>query len=262
MAVDDFFDQYFIRPIFEATGYNIFNTLAYGGLLIAVTYVIFWLMERYKIGFDFDFVKTLTPFILFSAFVRVLTDAGFYPRSFFTVSPGIEIVIGLPPIFILLLLKHRYKQHIGKFAVVGVILCLTQLPFYRIVSWIALFQICAVFLVWLGLFYLLKNRVEFLKNPFLFWAFVVNMLDATATFVTIQFYSDLYFEQHLVANVFMNIFGAAGMFVMKLIALVPIFYLMERYGEDKKLNNLIYLIIFALGLAAGLRSAMRLVMMV
>jgi uncharacterized membrane protein len=262
MAVGEFFDQYFIRPIFEATGYNIFNTLAYGGLLIAVTYVIFWLMERYKIEFDFDFVTVLTPYILFSVFVRVLTDAGLYPRSFFTVSPGIEIVIGLPPLFILLFLKHKHKQHIRKFAGVGILLCLTQLPFYSIVSWVALFQICAVFLAWFAVIYLLRNKIEYLKNPFLFWAFLANMLDATSTFVTIQFYSDLYFEQHIVANSFMDIFGPAGMFVMKLIVLIPLFYVMERYGEDKRLNNLIYLIIFSLGLAAGLRSAMRLIMMV
>jgi uncharacterized membrane protein len=60
----------------------------------------------------------------------------------------------------------------------------------------------------------------------------------------------------------MDLLGAAGMFVMKLVVLLPLLYFMHKYEEDRNLNNFIFLIIFSLGLAAGLRSAMRLVMMV
>ncbi len=262
MAADDFFQQFFIRPIFESTGYNIFNTLAYGGLLIVVSYFIYRAIENYKVKIDLEFMAALTPFIIFSAFVRVLTDSGFHPKSFFTVSPGIEIVIGLPALVALLAIRTRFREHTRKFVLFGVFLCITQLPFYRVVSWTALFQIVFVFAAWFALFHVLRSKADFLKSPLLFWALMANMLDGTATFVTMQFYSHFYFEQHIVANIFMDLFGAAGMFVMKLVVILPLFYFMHKHEEDRNLNNFIFLIIFSLGLAAGLRDAMRLVMMV
>lgn len=115
----DFFQEFFAKRILDiSAGYNIIDTLAYAliALLIAF-FIIFPLLGRLKVKFNFGFALALLPFILLGSSIRVIIDLyergalsesarlflegiGVFPRvanplsiSFYTVTPGIYILI-------------------------------------------------------------------------------------------------------------------------------------------------------------------------
>ena len=46
----DFFQQYFIDPVMQGTGYNIYNTLAYALILILAVFATYKLLKKMKIS--------------------------------------------------------------------------------------------------------------------------------------------------------------------------------------------------------------------
>ena len=69
-----FFEDYFVSPIIEKTGYNAINTLVYAAIAIAALYIIWRAMKARK--FDFasqGFLYAVAAFVLFGSTCRVLT---------------------------------------------------------------------------------------------------------------------------------------------------------------------------------------------
>jgi uncharacterized membrane protein len=110
--MSDFITDFFINPIAERTGYNMFNTLFYASLAIIAVYLLWLLFQKSKIRIDNDFFYGVLTFVLFGSTARVVTDAvdagtltavtplhklildsGFYQYGFITVTPGIYVVV-------------------------------------------------------------------------------------------------------------------------------------------------------------------------
>jgi uncharacterized membrane protein len=90
----------------------------------------------------------------------------------------------------------------------------------------------------------------------------VQMFDANTTFVSLQFFN--YQEQHVVPNIFINLFGLGPItFIgLKLVAVVTLLIVIDKYCEDKEFANYLKLIVTILGVATGLRDFTRLVALV
>jgi uncharacterized membrane protein len=83
-----------------------------------------------------------------------------------------------------------------------------------------------------------------------------HMLDSSATFVSVAFFG--YVEQHPVPRLFIESAGPWTFFALKLIVLLPSLYIIDKYAEDREFRNFLKIVILILGLAPGLRDAIRL----
>jgi len=120
------------------------------------------------------------------------------------------------------------------------------------------FLIFIFFSISIGLLGIVRHFIKF--DLLIFWALAAHMVDAAATYVAITFFS--YTEKHILSTFLIENFGGAWvMFPLKILVLVPVLYIIHKYSkDDKKLRNTLLVAIIALGLAAGLRDAVRLLM--
>jgi len=84
----------------------------------------------------------------------------------------------------------------------------------------------------------------------------VHMLDASATWAALTFYG--YLEQHPLPRLVTDLFTPAGMFLLKLVVMIPVLYIINRYSEAGDYRNFLLILILILGLAPGLRDMIRL----
>src|SRR3989338_11283949 len=89
----DFFQQYFIDPLIQGTGYNVYNTLVYAVLLIAAVFVTYKLLKKMKITIDNKFLLGVLPYVILGGLLRALEDASSY--GIWLKTPLIYIVIFL-----------------------------------------------------------------------------------------------------------------------------------------------------------------------
>ena len=83
-----------------------------------------------------------------------------------------------------------------------------------------------------------------------------HMLDSSATFVSVAFFG--YYEQHPVPRLFIEAIGPWTFFVLKLAVLLPSLWIIDKYGEEGEFKNFLKIVILILGLAPGMRDAIRL----
>ena len=83
-----------------------------------------------------------------------------------------------------------------------------------------------------------------------------HMLDSAATFVSVAYFG--YYEQHPVPRLFIEAIGPWTFFILKLAVLIPSLYIIDRYSEKGEFRDFLKIIILILGLAPGLRDAIRL----
>jgi len=245
-----------------AEGYTVFSTAMLGIVVVLGSYLLYFIFKKLNVKVDKHLVYGIVPWLVFAAFVRVFEDAGIYPTTFFTQSPGIEalfVAVFIPFIFLANFLEKKYNITFWKtLAVTGAIGALIHVPFFRIVNVKGFLLIFVFFAIAIGIIGAVRKFVKF--DLMSFWALAAHMIDASATFVSMTFYN--YGEQHILPTFLINNLGGAWvMFPLKLVVLVPVLYVLNKYAkEDKLLKNTVLLAIIALGLAAGFRDALRLLM--
>jgi len=100
--------------------------------------------------------------------------------------------------------------------------------------------------------------------PINVFLFVGHFLDGFATFIAIDFYD--YGEKHVLPSLLIDIFGTASvMIVLKLVLICSVIYVIDiMFKDDLKssptLVGLVKLCVLVLGLAPGIRDAVRLAM--
>ena len=228
----EFFNDYFVRPIIENTGYNAVNTVVYAVIFAAAVFGIYKLLVKLNIKIDKTFYIGIFPFILFGSLLRVVNDTGFY-RTYFLVSPMIYILIFAATLIALLLsfgIARLFMKDYGKYykpwSVIGIILSIYAIWLLFPVGLenpeaigIAL-GLTAVWGVIIYAGYRYRSKIKWLvwmtkENSFLLG---IHMFDASTTFTAIQFYATQgYFEQHVLSNVLIDVVGPAGQFLLKLI---------------------------------------------
>lgn len=265
-----FIHKYFLEPICTGQGYNVFNTLGYGLLLLAALYGILFLFRRFSVSFVPSTYLALMPFILLGPTVRVMVDAGFYPKLFLVscltinTSPGIYLLAGIPAIVCVLLAKNLQARGLD----LNRSLFLLGLAFFIAVHAFqypsagvsfsydlpAFFLIIFLTLISCALFFLAAKRYSpFFSKKLPFLLVSAHFFDASTTFTGIQFYG--YTEQHVLPALLIGMFGPFAMYALKLLV-VP-FVVKTVSSAQKDERALLYFAIFILGVGPGLRNLLR-----
>ncbi len=133
--VREFIEQYFIKPIYTSEGYNIYNTIVYGVLLLAGAYAAVKLLRRLGVKMDEKLFFAALPFVVLGGVLRGLeefariTGAGLLPVSALFLTPGIYLLVAFLAIMSLTLAVYlRGLNYASAMAKIGWALVLATLP--------------------------------------------------------------------------------------------------------------------------------------
>jgi uncharacterized membrane protein len=251
---EDFLTNIFIDPILNAQGYNPINTTVYALIFVAAAFLTFKILKKMDIKIDRRLAIAVTPFVVTGSLFRVLNDAGI-ASTFIFVTPIIYFLvfaITIVTLFVSLYLQRKINVSYHKtMFVVGLTIAsiiVNVLPIRNLNG--AALDI-AFFLPWIVVFYFIKWNAASKTVA------SIQMFDATTTFTSLQFFN--YREQHVVPNIFINLFGPFSFIVLKAVAIVAILILIDKFSKEKEYSNYLKLIIGILGAATSLRDLIRLV---
>lgn len=218
--------------------------------------------------FDSSFVKSLTPAIVFAVLLRLLVDANVIEKSkWWSVTPGVYIV-GVVYCLVLISIGMVVQERTGisywkttvALGFAGALPLFfnlsrhmtSPLNFFKPVILAAL---ATAFIYGISSF---SSKLEFLRVRYSYAVLFAHLLDASGTFIGIDFYG--FGEEHIVAEFFINLAGTAlVMFPLKLIVVGLALYLLEKWYEEEG-EELYYKIIkvtmFLLGIGPGMRNAL------
>ncbi len=288
MDVVEFIDSYFIKPVYDRTGYNVINTLVYAVIALFFAFIFFKILKREKVKLDDRFVLRVIPFIILGSVVRVVTDAtggvfsglpnqflqnssalfglyGFvgglhvYDYGFLTATPGIYVVIGVLT-FLSIIFFNRIKRMdlLPLFALVLLLPHIILLmPLMK--NWLHFLLIVVLSLIGLFSGKLLLERVKLKAGLSQLLVIFSHSLDGAASYVAIDLFNGNYFEQHVVSGALGTVFGTMfAFYVVKVLFSTLAVWVVETSDDqrDEKIYILLLLIIF--GLAPGVRDALRL----
>ncbi len=243
------FAAYFLTP-----GYNPVNTTVYALVFVVAAYFIFRILRKLKLKVDKRLAIGIAPFVLMGSVFRVLDDAKIL-SGFLFFTPGIYFFIFAVTIATLLAslyIQKKFKINYFKIMlVVGLAIDAVAVNLLHFTNSYAAFVDIAFYFPWPVLFYLIRwNSANKAVAS-------IQMFDANTTFVSLQFFN--YREQHVVPNIFINLFSPVSFIVVKAVAVITVLILIDKFAEDKEFANYLKLIIAILGGATSFRDFTRLV---
>ncbi|AEA46163.1 DUF63 family protein [Archaeoglobus veneficus] len=261
----DFIKKYYIDSIVYKQGYNPVNTLTWALILVAAVILIYRTLKKYDVKFDERFVAGNIPYVILGASVRVVEDAGFLnpPVSYFFMTPLIYVVIfciAFPTLVLSIRLRgERYWIHYGMLGLVlscGVLVLLFS-NLEVVNAWILPSTIILASLFCSAYRLLTSKFYSPMSNLLSYMVFFSHMVDGWATFFGIQFLG--YWELHVLPRFLISTFGPWIMIPAKVIVFAAILYVLDssRDEEDTELINFVKFVLIVLGLAPGLRDALR-----
>lgn len=261
MEMADFIQKYIIDPIINGTGYNIVNTtvLALGFVLVVI--LTTFIFKKAKIKIDKEFFIGLAPFIVLGSVARTLEDAEVL-TSYWFVTPMIYILIYFA-VLASLGVSIFASRKVGRpywqiMCLMGIIPMLYAISFIKILYFQPfLFVISLTLLFSVAVFILRKKLKPRLLSEANSAIIITHLFDASTTFTAIElsrFWGARYFEQHVLAGFLMASIGSYAIFLLK-IAVVPLaLWAIDRYSEDKQVENFLKIAVFILGFGPGLRN--------
>ncbi|UCD07676.1 MAG: DUF63 family protein [Candidatus Aenigmatarchaeota archaeon] len=273
----DVIQEYFINPILQNGWYNPVNTIVYSILLVIGVYLVYRMLKRMDVHIDSRFFLAILPFILWGSTTRVLHDAAyagilspelnaFYGSPIFP-TPGSYIITFALALFVLLV--SLLVQRLAKFPywktmlVIGIVLCIINFLILPIFYLFPIALIIKVTGLWAAVFFIPRkfmaryvpsfNKLFSIENTGIL---VAHFLDATATVTALTLFG--YLEQHVVPRLFFPIMGPFAMFFLKVVVVLPVLWIVDRYAEEGDFKNFLKIVILILGLAPGLRDMIRL----
>ncbi len=263
-AIWEFIKKYYIDSIVYKTGYNPVNSATWIILLIIACILIYKTLVKYNVKFDEYFVAGNIPYIIFGSSIRVVEDANFIrpPICYLFMSPFIYMVVFSIafPVF-LLSLKYRREKYWIHYGAFGVLLSITTLIFLfthlKVINWWVLPSAFLLALCFLLIYYMLTSKFyKRMCNKLSCMVFFSQMLDGSATFIGTTFLG--YWEMHVIPRIFIHYFGGWIMLPLKIIVFTVILYFLDSSAEEnRELVNFIKFVLIVLGLAPGLRDALR-----
>ncbi|MFA5303618.1 MAG: DUF63 family protein [Candidatus Nanoarchaeia archaeon] len=249
MNLSSFFYENFLKGWSSSESYNIFDTMAYAILAIILISLMYKILKG-KAKFNINLLLKILPFIILGSIIRVYADTGVYERFFWTVTPGIWIMM-----IALFFLSFFLDKLLGKkilMTYLPTILILFHLPNFNIVNFKALPLYALFFSISIAPLFLLRKKIPLLSDKLSLAAIMSHLFDATSTFVNIDFFG--YIEVHIVGGFFTQYFHTgAVMYALKLLVLLPLLYYLNK-DPDKEFGNYLKIIICVLGLGPGIRN--------
>jgi uncharacterized membrane protein len=271
----DFIQEYFVNPILyqdKYAPYNAYNTIVYAIIAIIAVFLLYKAFRKAGITINKEFFKAIIPFVLFGSILRVAEDAHLAPRAvevagitlFPFVTPGIYILtfllFGVSMVASLKLYGpgEKFAKAVRAFGVgLSTAAFVVSLPaivkLANAVPFLAITGLAC--LVWYAFKIVWKKRglkTSFAEESVVF----AQALDGSATFVGVGLLG--YSEQHIVGNAIFSLFGGPWAFLALKIAFALVVVELvrkEKIGDGEK--NYLLLLVMILGLAPGLRDALR-----
>lgn len=264
--LSEFIYKYYIEPINLKSGYNLIQEITYGILLFIMIYIFYKVCNILKIKIDSKFALTTAFYAILIALIRALVDAGIVPHTYYTVTPGIVIVVGLYYMISVSITGYFFKNKYYLYSILLSVLpmiCFIIEFLKNMVYFEALFYILSLNILIYCITIYLINKIKYLKNKLNLnkidkYVIFSQLTDASATAIGIGIYG--YWEQHPIPRFFMDTFGAYIMIPLKLLVVLTVLYIINEEVDNEDLKNIIKIAIMALGLAPGLRDLFRTVM--
>jgi uncharacterized membrane protein len=269
LPLPSFFQKYYIDPILYDTGYNPVNTLTWALLLVLFVLFLFKLLRKMEVTVDRTFVVANIPYILSGALLRVVEDGELVapPFKYLLITPLIYFLIffvAITALSIAVFLKNRRGYRYERvYASIGVV-CVLAIIFILVSGLnvingavlLAVFGIASV--LTLTFYYGFRAIYSPLATTINSMVIFAQMTDATATFIAIDFFG--YWEKHVLPRLAINLTGSGlVMFLLKFMIFIPILYYLDKeLRSEGELNNFIKFALITIGLAPGVRDAVRL----
>ena len=248
--------------IYLHPGYTTLNTIVFG-IILGMVILLIIRMFRWIDKDPKDLFIPIIHHMCFGSSARALVDNGIYPLTYLLVTPGIYLLTGISAILTLLgsVLIERKTDRDYRYIIfmVGVVMCLPNLYYIQHLDLGVVFQVMGSWVLVSVPFILLGFKWSLLKDKFNLSVLLAHLLDASSTFIAVDYYG--YGEQHVLPNALTQMADSAiVMFPLKIAVILPSLYVIDTYVEDKTIRNMLKLAIFILGLAPGLRNFLSLAM--
>jgi uncharacterized membrane protein len=277
MGIEEFIKTYFVDPITYGTGYNIYNTIVYGVLLILGGYGVVKLLRRLGVKMDKKLFNTILPFVVLGGLLRGLeefarlTGEGLLPHSPLFLTPGIYLLIAVLSVVALLIAVYLKKEEyprvmlpIGWAMVLGALL-LALSDVYIVVSdrisgmslrpslflWIVLIGLGLTFL---GRLVLAKFDILSRENTLILGGFAFEAA-AVATAV----YSLSYRAEQPLTQALLSVSPPLYP-ILKLGLVLGIIHFIEGVPKDEEAHWLSKLILLVLGVPMGVHNSLQILL--
>ncbi|HJH32471.1 MAG TPA: DUF63 family protein [Methanosarcinaceae archaeon] len=272
-----FISTYYIDPIRNDDGYNIFNTITWALVLGACVFGVMRLLNRMKVTIDDKFILSVIPFVLAGSSLRVIKDAEFFnpPIQYLFITPNIYFVVFA--VTVLCLVVSKWMQKVGKvedyriaFAAFGILWTGVNVSVLLYLEDIVQPMVPFLILGAASLLTFLIYKVSKYSGSELFSSKVnlsivfAHLLDASSTIVGIDILGG-YYEKHVIPSYLIDLTGTALiMYPLKFIIFVPVLYILDtQFNEDEEsraLQMLVKMVIIILGLAPAFRNTIGMIL--
>jgi uncharacterized membrane protein len=258
--------KYYAEPIIHDTGYNPVNTVTWAILLGICILGLIRIFKRLDLKMDEKLVLYTLPYVLAGSSLRVVEDAGLVkpPASYLLITPLIYfLVFFVTTASLIPTRKFLGRKFYHAYAAIGLLWTFVNLAALSTVGvQRPLVPVAVLFLGTLltGIIYLLRRplpQLNFLDNRYNLAILYSHMLDASSTYIGVDWFG--YYEKHVVPTYLIDLTGTAAiMYPLKLLVLLPLLSIIDKYIEDKSLLNMTKLALIVLGLAPAIRNTLRL----
>ncbi len=277
MGIGDFIKTYFVDPITYGTGYNIYNTVVYGVLLILGGYGVVKLLKRLGVRMDKKLFNAVLPFVVFGGFLRGLeefarlTGEGVLPHSPFFLTPGIYLIIAVVSIAALLIGVYLKKEEYPRVMLpigwalvgVGVLLALSDMALVAsggvldmslrptLFLWIILL---GAGLTFLGRLVLNKLNILSRENTLVLSGFAFEAAAVATAVYSLSYKAEQPLTQALL-SVSPHIYP-----ILKLGLVIGIIHFIEGVPKDEEAHWLSKLILLVLGVPMGVHNTLQILL--
>ncbi len=240
-------------------------------IYFAILLFILWFFSNVffkRIKFDDKFLLLVSPYIVFGITLRMLSDVGVVERNqLWNITPGVYIVTvaaGLAGVGVGLLIKRYYGIEYWKFPLAaGTILALFTT--YNLVIHVnhpvrILYPFGLAAIITGAIYFAsgVSSITAIFKKRSNIAIIFAHLLDGSATFIGIDFYH--FTEEHLLPDYLISLAGTAFVMIpLKIVVVLPVLYLVERWGieDEGKIHeyHILKFVLFILGFGPGLRDA-------
>lgn len=244
------------QGVTAVTGYNLVNTSVWALLAALVGYGIYILFERQDIRFDRSTVVYSLPFVVLGGVLRFVEDAG-------AGSLGMRLLLITPVIYFLIagiyllsiVLGEKFAEDRDLFLLVSGSLLTLPVFAYSLIFVKEFSLLLQPFILASGLTlaaYLLLQDSYF-DAPIYLAAVFSQFFGGAASMVSL---SQGYSQKQLLAQQATSIFGEPGILVVKAGVLFLAFKVLKDI-EEEDVESLLLMALMIVGLATGLRVALR-----
>ena len=279
----DFIQKYYIDPIINDSGYNIFNTVTWAIILGLSVYLLIYLLQKMKIQIDAKSMAATIPFIIAGASLRVVADSGAIspPFSYVLITPNIYFFVFLVTaaclIFALLLQKYKLvKTFHLPYSALGILFILivyaVLFSVCEIVNWYVPFAVALVGIAAALIVGIIAQKAgsPLFSDKMNLTILAAHMMDATSTVIGIEVFG--YVEKHVLPAYLIELTGSAYvMYPLKIAIFLIVVLLLDKGLESAAANenekdraqlgqikNAIKFVIIILGIAPAIRNSIRL----